>query len=273
MAHGKLSIADQFPQESPLATEFRRLFHHIVRNQDKSDLKSILVTSAVTAEGKSTISSCLSITSARKGYKTLLIDCDLRRPSLHRLFGFERQSGIMEVLSEGVPVKSVIRKTDIDNLDIITAGTATAHPSELFDSRAIGSLVSDLKFYYDYAFVDAPPVIPVSDPMLLAQELDGVILVVKAGSTAREVVERAADIMRSNGANVIGVVLNNAKGSLPYYYDYSHYHYDYSPRLPEKGRARRRPGSSPLVQHPKPERSDRSQDHRGDIPDPKRSPR
>jgi capsular exopolysaccharide synthesis family protein len=271
MARAHLSITDQFPQESPLATEFRRLFNHIARHQEKSDLKSILVTSAVTAEGKSTVSSCLSITAARKGHKTLLIDCDLRRPSLHRLFGFDRQNGIMEVLAEGAPVKSVIRKTELDNLDVITAGTAIAHPSELFDSRAIGSLVTDLKFYYDYAFVDAPPVIPVSDPMLLAQELDGVILVIKAGSTAREVVERATDIMKANGANVLGVVLNNAKGSLPYYYDYSHYHYDYSPRVERKGGSKSS-GGSPLAR-PNPDQERKNQVSRGDTPDPKRTPR
>lgn len=230
MARSRLPITDYFSHESPLATEFRRLFHHVQNKHEKSDLKSVLVTSAVTGEGKSTISACLSITAARKGCKTLLIDCDLRRPTLHRLFGLDRNGGMVEVLSEGLPVKSVIRKTELENLEVITAGKAIANPSELFDSRAIGAMISELKFYYDFAFVDAPPVIPVSDPMLLAQELDGVILVVKAGSTPREVVERAVEIMKTNATRVLGAVLNNAKGSLPYYYNYSHYHYDYSPR-------------------------------------------
>ena len=230
MARPRLPITDYFSHESPLATEFRRLFHQIHDSHRKADLKSVLVTSAVTGEGKSTISACLSITAARKGCKTLLIDCDLRRPTLHRLFGLDRNGGIVEVLSEGLPVKSVIKKSELENLDVITAGKAIANPSELFDSRAIGAMVGELKFYYDYAFVDAPPVIPVSDPMLLANETDGVILVVKAGATPREVVERAAEIMRTNSTHVLGVVLNNAKGSLPYYYNYSHYHYDYSPK-------------------------------------------
>jgi capsular exopolysaccharide synthesis family protein len=240
MAKQRLPITDYFSHESPLATEFRRLFNHVQRQQEKSDLKSILITSAVTAEGKSTISACLSITAARKGYKTLLIDCDLRRPSLHRLFGVERENGMAEVIAEGLPVKSLIKKSELENLDIVSAGKATANPSELFDSRAIGAMVAELKFYYDYAFVDAPPVIPVSDPMLLAQELDGVILVIKAGSTPREVVERAVEIMKTNSTRVLGVVLNNAKGSLPYYYNYSHYHYDYSPHLPADGKRKKR---------------------------------
>jgi len=230
MARPRLPITDYFTHESPLATEFRRLFHRIHESPRNSDLKSVLVTSAVTGEGKSTISACLSITAARKGCKTLLIDCDLRRPTLHRLFGLDRSGGIVEVLSEGLPVKSVIKKTELENLEIITAGKAIANPSELFDSRAIGAMVGELKFYYDYAFVDAPPVIPVSDPMLLAHETDGVLLVVKAGATPREVVERAAEIMRTNATTILGVVLNNAKGSLPYYYNYSHYHYDYGPK-------------------------------------------
>jgi len=229
MSRPRPSIDQDFARESPLATEFRRLFHSIQRSQQKSDLKSILVTSAVTSEGKSTICSCLSITAARKGHKTLLIDCDLRRPSLHRLFGLERDRGLVEVLAEGLPVKSAIRKSSVENLDIITAGRVAPSPSELFDSRQIGAIVGELKFYYDYAFVDAPPVIPVSDPMLLAQELDGVILVVKAGSTPREVVQRAVEIMKNNSARVLGVVLNNARGTMPYYYNYSHYNYQYSP--------------------------------------------
>ena len=232
MAREYLPIIDYYSLESPIATELRRLLHNLRRFQSERELKSVLLTSATTGEGKSTVSSLLAITAAKKGMKTLLIDCDLRRPTVHRLFAVDRRHGMVEILSEGVPPKGVIKRTALENLDLITAGQAVPHPTELFDSKAIGSFTNELKFYYDLIIVDTPPVIPVSDPMLLSQELDGALLVVKAGATAREVVSRAVDIMSANSSNLLGVVLNNVKGSLPYYYDYSHYHYDYSTRTP-----------------------------------------
>ena len=241
MAREYLPIIDYYSLESPVATELRRLLHNLRKHQRNGELKSLLLTSATTGEGKSTISALLAITAAKKGMKTLLVDCDLRRPTVHRLFAVDRRHGMVEVLSEGVPPKAVVKRTALENLDLITAGQAVPHPTELFDSRAIGSFIGELKFYYDLVIIDTPPVIPVSDPMLLAQELDAALLVVKAGATAREVVARAVDIMTSNAANLLGVVLNNVKGSLPYYYDHSHYHYDYSTRVPDK-RAGRKSG-------------------------------
>jgi capsular exopolysaccharide synthesis family protein len=229
MARLQIPITELFNLESPLATEYRRLFQNLKRKGTEIELKSILVTSAVTGEGKSTISSLLAITAARKGFKTLVIDCDLRRPAVHRLFRLERQGGLVEVLADGQAFKSVIKKTSLENLDVVTAGKVYAHPSELFNTQAVDTLIHELKFYYDFAIIDSPPVIPVSDPMLLSQSSDGVLLIVKAGSTAREVVKRAADILTTNQANILGVVLNNSSNSLPYYYDYTHYHYDYRP--------------------------------------------
>jgi capsular exopolysaccharide synthesis family protein len=228
MAKPPLRISDCFGLESPLATEYRRLFQNLRRVATDSELKSILITSAVTGEGKSTIASLLALTAARKNNRTLLLDCDVRRPTIHRMFGLERLQGLVEIVQDGLAFKSAIKKTSLEHLDIITAGKVTPHPSELFNSQAVDALIRELKFYYDYLIIDSPPVIPVSDPMLLSQSTDGVLMAIKAGSTAREVVRRAVEIMQGNHANLLGVVLNNASNSLPYYYDYSHYHYDYS---------------------------------------------
>ncbi len=235
MAHQKIPITDCFNLESPLATEYRRLLQNLRRQQPGSDIKSVLVTSAVTGEGKSTISSLLAITAARKGYRTLVIDCDLRRPAIHRLFQLERKKGLVEVISEGQSFKSVIKKTSLENLDVVTAGKVTAHPSELFNTQVMDTLIRELKFYYDYVLVDSPPVVPVSDAMLLSNCTDGVVVVVKAGSTAREVAKRAVEILASSEANILGVVLNNSRNSLPYYYDYTHYHYSYGQSPKDSG--------------------------------------
>ena len=233
MVRPRIPITECISHESPLATEYRRLLQNLKRLESKGEMKALLVTSSVTGEGKSTISSLLAITAARKGQRTILIDCDVRRPAIHRLFQVERHNGLVDVIGDGVAYKDVIKKTSIDNLDLITAGKVTPHPSEMFNTGALDALFRELKFYYDLVVIDSPPVIPVSDPMLLAQMVDGVILVIKAGETAREVALRAVDIMTTNRANVLGVVLNNARNSLPYYYDYTHYHYDYSQRHQE----------------------------------------
>lgn len=235
MAKEKLIITDLYGVESAIATEYRRLLHNIRKKIDKTVIKSVMLTSAVGGEGKSTISSLLAITAARKGLKTVLLDCDFRKPTLHKLFDMKRAKGLTEVLSEGIPIKSVIKKSEQELLDVVTAGKPTPHPSELFDTRAIATIIEELKFFYDFAFVDTPPVIPVSDPMLLAPEMDGAILVIKAGSTAREVVQRAAEIMNSNTTNLIGVVMNNSTKSLPYYFDYAKYRYSYDHEAYENG--------------------------------------
>jgi len=256
MARASIPITEYFSQESPLATEYRRLLQNLRRMESPGELKSILVTSSVTGEGKSTISSLLAITAARKGRRTVLIDCDIRRPAIHRLFQLERYNGLVEVIGEGMGYKDVVKKTSLENLDVITAGKLIPQPSELFNTSSIDTLIRELKFYYDFLIIDSPPVIPVSDPMVLAQCVDGVILIVKAGETAREVALRSVEIMKNNQANILGVVLNNAKNRLPYYYDYSHYHYDYGPRGFADGRhgtGGRSAGSGPTGQSNPPE--------------------
>jgi capsular exopolysaccharide synthesis family protein len=229
MSNG-VSIIDFYNMESDFATEFRRLLHNIRNLQGESELKAVMVTSAMLSEGKSTVASFLALTAAKKGLKTLLLDSDLRRPTVHRYVGQIRDNGLAEVLSGETTAKNIIRKTSLDKFDVITAGRAVSNPSELFDSRAIGNVITEMKFYYDLIVVDSAPVIPVSDPMLLAQEVDGVLLVVKAGETQREVVIRATEILRSQSRKMLGVVMNNMTNQLPYYYDYSHYGYDYAPR-------------------------------------------
>ncbi len=234
MANGT-SVIDYFNMETDFATEFRRLLHNIKNAPSDVELKAIMLTSAMLSEGKSTIAVFLAMTAARKGLKTLLIDADLRRPTVHRYFSMNRDNGLSEILAGETVAKTVTRRTALEKLDLICAGRAVSNPSELFDSRMIGNVVTEMKFYYDLILIDAPPVIPVSDPMLLSQEVDGVVLVVKAGQTQREVVRRATDILRSQSRKLVGVVLNNMDGQLPYYYDYSAYGYHYNQRPQDIG--------------------------------------
>lgn len=222
------SIIDAVAFESPFATEFRRLLQKVEQAGYGTELKSLMVTSAMLSEGKSTVCSFLGITAAmHKGIKTLIIDCDLRRPSIHKLFAMDRRLGMCEILSEGYAPADAIRKTNIDKLDLLLAGAHHDEPTRLFDAEAISTVVESLKMSYDLIVVDTAPVLPVSDPMLLASKLDAAVLVVKAGSTQRDVVLRALDILGPSRNRLLGIVMNNMNSSLPYQYDYRYYGYEY----------------------------------------------
>ncbi len=243
-----ISVADFFNLESSLATEFRRILNSIQQTAKEREVKTLLVTSATLSEGKSTVCSFLAMTAAKKGVKTLLIDADLRRPSLHRVFATTRDQGVSEILSDGIPGKKMIKKTSLDKLDLITAGKVAAHPAEVFDARILGQVLAEMKFYYDLVIVDGAPILPVSDPMLLAPEVDGIVIVIKAGSTQRDVVSRARDILGASTNKILGVVLNNVDASLPTHYDSTYQEYNYSQK--GTGSKKSTPQGSPRGESP-----------------------
>ncbi|UCE24765.1 MAG: CpsD/CapB family tyrosine-protein kinase [Candidatus Zixiibacteriota bacterium] len=247
MANPRFSVVDFFDLEAPYVTEYRRLLYKMLNTHAGDALKSILVTSAMVGEGKSTISSFLAMTAAaKKALKTLVIDVDLRRPSIHKLFGLSAEPGMVEILSKETETKSALRKSGLENLDILPAGRVSGNPSEIFDADAIAGMIEEMKFYYDLILIDCAPLLPVSDPMLLAPRVDGTLLVVKAGATQKELVERAAAILNPEENKVLGVVLNNMNHILPYYYDYDYYHYDFhKPASKKTGNAPRAGATEP----------------------------
>ena len=225
------SIISFYDKESPVATEFRRIYSKLVSIKNERKIQTILVTSATVGEGKSVTSSFLAITVASLSReKVALIDLDLRRPRIHDYFALNAGPGVAEVLTGKSNIKSVSRPTSVPNLTIITSGKAESSPSDIFDQADIPGFLQELKFYFDMIIVDSPPIIPVSDPMLLADKVDGAILVVKSGSTQREVVSRATNLLVNSGAKLLGVILNDTESVLPYYYRdrYYGYHYSYS---------------------------------------------
>jgi capsular exopolysaccharide synthesis family protein len=221
-----LTIIDFFNMELPETTEFRRVLYNVNGSRADADKTAVLITSSMLSEGKSVISSFLAMTSAKsKKRKTLLIDFDLRRPMIHKLFNLPTKGGVSNIMIEGIACRNVIKNTPIENLDILTAGEIVKNPSELFNGSAIHRVIDEMKFYYDIIIVDSPPLIPVMDPIILLEELDGVILVVKAGATQRDVVVRAHELLNSQKEKIIGVIVNNIDQTLPYYYNYRYYGY------------------------------------------------
>ena len=224
--HGETdkTIYGYYESESPIATELRRLYHNARTPIDGISPKSFMLTSSNRGEGKSTITANLAMTISQfPKKKVLLIDADLRRPRVHQIFGVPRDGGLRESLESSVDPMTVVKETELPNLQVLTAGASTKSPGKLFESEALCEVMKKVAFYYDVVLVDSAPVLAVSDTLFLVSEIDRVMLIVLAGVTPREVVMRARNILLDSNATIGGVVLNNASSALPYYYDYKYY--------------------------------------------------
>lgn len=229
-------IIDLFRGEGVLGTEFRRISDRINWTADTSGKptgpKQVLITSSVIGEGKSTVASFLSLTAAvYLDQKTLLLDCDLRRPMVHRLFGESLLGGVSDCLSGAMSFESCLRSTELDKLKILTAGTGVSDPTQVLTADGWADLVAEASFYFDRIVIDCAPVIPVNDAVVVGRAVDGMLMVVRAGNTQREVATRAAEIIRQSQLNLLGIVVNNIEEALPYYYNQKYYGYSYQRRL------------------------------------------
>jgi len=201
--------------------QFRTLRSRLYQICAHQPLKTVLVASALPGEGKTFVAVNLALVLARQhGRRVLLIDSDLRRPKLHQVLGTPAAPGLAEYLSASAEESAAIQKTPLQNLYFMPAGTLASNPSELVGTGRMATLVRDLTPLFDWIIVDTPPVIPVSDATLMAEACDGVILVLKAGSTPYDIAQKARDEFRS--APVVGVVLNRTgKG-----HSYGVYYYE-----------------------------------------------
>ncbi|UCF79173.1 MAG: CpsD/CapB family tyrosine-protein kinase [Candidatus Eiseniibacteriota bacterium] len=213
--------------DSPVSTEFHRLYSRLVRLESQQKLSVLLVTSARREEGKTTTSALLGYTAAAHSDKrVVVVDCDLRRPRLHELFGLSQRVGVADALASLLPVSSVMKNTSLSNLKVITSGRGIGLPTGLFESSVFKETVAELRANFDLVIIDSAPVLPVSDAFLISGHCDGVLLVVMAGKTPIEVVARAGDLLNEGGGKILGAVINNAEEVLPYYYDYEYYGYE-----------------------------------------------
>jgi capsular exopolysaccharide synthesis family protein len=222
------SIYAVYQEESPVAVEFRRSYAKLSYHMKQENKHCFLMTSAMEGEGKSTAAAMMAITIARyRNTKTLLLDADLRRPRVHEFFELPARDGFADALLGERNIIETVKDTRFENLKVVTCGKRVASPTGLLQADRIANIISELKFYYDTVILDSPPVLPVSDAAQIAGETDGVIFVVMAGVTQRDVVKRAVDILRDLRIQVIGTLVNNATQVLPYYYSYDYYDYRY----------------------------------------------
>lgn len=202
----------------------------------------MIITSARPQEGKTCVSSNLAVTLAEMGRRVVLVDADLRRPRMHRMFGAAITPGLSNYLAGSSPVDEVLHQSPVSRLDIIPSGPVPPNPAELLDSSSMRGLLDELNTRYDFVLIDAPPVLGFADVPLLSRFAGGVLLVVRAGSTPRAVAKQAGDYLIRLRAKVLGVVLNQvAADQQGYgYYDYGYYR-DYSPN----------PNDEPILELPK----------------------
>lgn len=215
---------------SPISESYRALRTNLLFSAPDNPKHIVMITSSGPREGKSTSIANLAITFAQMGTKTLLIDADLRRPMLHKLFRMDKQPGLTNILVGRIPIEQAIRNVeDIPNLDILSCGILPPNPAEMLGSSQMYNMLTSAKSIYGMILIDAPPVIAVTDPSVLAANVDGVILVVRSGVAQREAVIRATEQLGRVNAPLLGVLLNGIQTSDVYgsYYYYYHYHYYY----------------------------------------------
>ena len=177
----------------------------------KEGSKVLLVTSAMQSEGKSTSASNIGISFALDGKKVLLVDCDLRRPKLNRLFGLSCQYGLSDVLVDPIHLSDAIIHSDTQNLDVIICGTIPPNPSELLNSDNMRQVLDKMKKEYDLIILDTPPLTMVTDALVLSPNADGVLLVVRAGNTESNAIGFAIDQLNRAQARVLGFLLNGSE--------------------------------------------------------------
>lgn len=217
--NGRSLIAHRSPL-SLVAEQFRTLRTNIQFASIEKEMQILMVTSSAPSEGKSTTAANLAVVFAQQDKKVLIIDADLRKPTMHETFRIENTTGLTNTLSKQQAVNNAIKATQIQNLDVLTSGPLPPNPAELLGSAAMNDVISTLKEQYDYLIIDTPPVLAVTDAKILASQCDGIMLVIQSGKTEIDSAKKAKEALVNAQGNVIGAILNGQKQKKHQYYYY-----------------------------------------------------
>ncbi|MDZ4992158.1 polysaccharide biosynthesis tyrosine autokinase [Clostridium perfringens] len=212
-------LVDKDPK-SIAAESYRVLRTSLEYSSVDKELKSIVITSSEPGEGKSTIAGNLASIIAQNNKKVIIIDCDLRRPTIHKKFDISNSIGLTEYIIGKNDLNNVIQVLN-ENFSVITSGRIPPNPSEILSSKSMENLLKALGICYDYVILDTPPLRAVTDAQVLAGKCDGTILVVRAESTSKDSIIKAYKELEKVRANVLGAVLNGIKGNNKSYYYYN----------------------------------------------------
>ena len=216
--------------KSPVSEAYRMIRTNIMYSHAGDKIKSIIVSSPGPGEGKSTTITNLAITFANLGKKTLLVDTDLRKPVIHSIFEFSKEPGLTHYLTgQENDYTKLLHKTEIENLYVISSGITPPNPSELLGSSRMDELILALEEEYDIVLFDSPPIVAVTDAVMVSRKIKSFVLVVKAGQTSKETLQRAKQALEGIETPLSGVVLNGVtkdnSSDTSYYYYQNYYQY------------------------------------------------
>ena len=218
---------DSIPSEAFRALRTRIQFSRV----NTESLKTVLITSSAPQEGKTTIAVNLAGSFAHSKKKVLLIDCDLRKPAVHKLFNRERIPGLIDYLTGNAKLNDVLIQSEVSNLSYITSGTIPPNPAEMLDSQEMRTFLKDMRDEYDLIILDSPPIIAVTDSEILTSMVDGTLLIVSAENTEIEMMERSVELIRRENTQFLGTVLNNFSYKAGYGSYYKYYYYYSRPEV------------------------------------------
>lgn len=224
----EIDFITPYDSRSPVSEAYRAIRTNLQFAGAGKQLKTLVFTSAVPSEGKSTTVANLAIVMGQDDKKILLIDCDMRMPVLHRRFGLLNR-GLSNCFAENLSLKEVIQADVFPNLDIVTSGPVPPNPAELLGSKKMKALLQEAAEAYDYVFLDMPPVLAVTDAVLMSSQVDGTILVFGSGDISPDEGKQAQSVLEKVHANILGVILNKVpqhhKSGYYYYYYYDEDHH------------------------------------------------
>lgn len=219
-------LLTQTAPQSPRAESFRQLRTNLQFANVSGHAKTVLVTSSLPGEGKSTTATNLAIALAHAGQSVCLVDADLRRPMVNEYLGLERNAGLTTALVGTADINELLQPWGDDNLYVLTSGQVPPNPSELLGSNEMKTLLARLEHAFDTVVIDAPPLLPVTDAAVLSQNVGGVVLVVGSHKLRHQDLEKSLSALQMVGANVLGVVLNRLPTKGPDAYSYTYYSHD-----------------------------------------------
>ncbi len=221
-----IELITHFAPKASISENYRSIRTTLLLSAADSKLRNFVVTSALPQEGKTATLSNLAVTFAQTGKRVLIVDADLRKPRQHKIFGIKNLNGLTNFLSAPTEIRLLVKPTGIPDLYLVNAGPVPPNPVDLLGSEKMGALIDNLKQYFDYILFDSPPLLPVSDAVVLGPKVDGVIIVAWGGKTSRDALRRAKEKLDTHQIKCAGVIINNISlDEHDYYYMKQYYHY------------------------------------------------
>jgi capsular exopolysaccharide synthesis family protein len=220
-----IELITHFAPKSNFSESYRSIRTALLLSSTDSKMKALVVTSPLAAEGKTATVSNLAVTLAQANKKVLLVDADLRKPRLHKIFRIKNLVGLTNYLTSDVDIKELIKATEVPNLYFVNSGPVPPNPAELLGSDKMAHFIDSLERTFDYALFDTPPLLAVTDAVVMGPKI-GIILIVWGGKTSREALKRAREKLDLTKIKSLGVIINKLSPREHDYY-YKHYYYHY----------------------------------------------